>query len=99
MLNNPVFLAGANRGVKYMNGLVIALIVGGIAGWLAGRIMKSGSQGLILNIVIGIIGGVLGGWLFGLAGVSIASGIINSVITATFGAVILLYVFAKLKKS
>ena len=82
-----------------MDGIIASILVGGVAGWLAGMIKKSGSQGLLMNIVIGIIGGVVGSWLFGLVGVSIGSGLIGSVITATIGAVVLLLIYAKLKKS
>ncbi len=78
-----------------MGGLIASLIVGGIAGWLAGMIMKGKGLGILMNIVIGIIGGVLGGWLFGLFGAGLGAGIIGSVITATIGAVILLWIISK----
>jgi uncharacterized membrane protein YeaQ/YmgE (transglycosylase-associated protein family) len=80
-----------------MEGLVGSLIVGGIAGWLAGQIMKGKGQGVLLNIIIGIIGGVIGGWLFGLFGAGLDAGIIGSLITATIGAVILLWIVGKVK--
>jgi len=79
-------------------GLIAALIVGGIAGWLAGIIMKGQGQGVMMNIVIGIIGGLVGGFLFSLLGMgSESSGMIGSIIVATIGAVILLWIVNKIK--
>ena len=61
-------------------GLIAALIVGGIAGWLAGIIMKGQGQGVMMNIIIGIIGGLVGGFLFSLLGMgSESSGMIGSI--------------------
>jgi uncharacterized membrane protein YeaQ/YmgE (transglycosylase-associated protein family) len=80
-----------------MGSLIASLIVGGIAGWLAGMIMKGQGYGVIMNIVIGIIGGVLGGWLFGLFGANLGAGMIGSLITATIGAIILLWIASKIK--
>ena len=58
------------------------IIIGAIAGWLAGKIMKGGGFGLLMNMVLGIIGGVVGGWVFGLFGLSTDGGLIGSLITA-----------------
>lgn len=80
-----------------MTGILTSLIVGGIAGWLAGIIMKGKGQGILINIIVGIVGGVLGGWLFGLLGFTIGPGLVSSVVTATIGAVLLLFVVSKLK--
>ena len=70
--------------------LLIWLLVGAIAGWLAGLIVSGGGFGLIGNIVIGIIGAVIAGTLFPYLGVSLGSGIIAAIIHSTIGAVILL---------
>jgi uncharacterized membrane protein YeaQ/YmgE (transglycosylase-associated protein family) len=80
-----------------MEGILIWLIVGGIAGWLAGLIVKGGGQGIIANIIIGIIGAVIGGWVFEQLGVAIGAGLINSIITAVVGAVILLFVLGLIR--
>jgi uncharacterized membrane protein YeaQ/YmgE (transglycosylase-associated protein family) len=80
-----------------MDGILGALVVGGIAGWLGGKIIKGGGQGLIMNIVIGIVGGVLGGWAFAFLGVTIVPGMVGSLITATIGAVLLLWIISKIK--
>ena len=77
-------------------GFIAYLIVGGIAGWLAGVIMKGSGHGLLMNIVIGIIGGLIGGSLFSLLGMGTTS-MIGSIITATIGAVILLWIVNKIK--
>lgn len=66
------------------------IIIGGLAGWLAGVIMKDQS-GLIMNIIIGIVGAFIGGWLFGVLGISPDSGFVGSLVTATVGAVVLLF--------
>lgn len=82
-----------------MEGIFISLVIGGIAGWLAGMIFKGSGQGLVMNIVVGIIGGVLGGWLFGLLGISVAPGFFDAIIFSTIGAIILLFILSKLKKA
>ncbi len=79
-----------------INSLVIFLVIGALAGWLAGNIMKGTGFGIIGNIAVGIIGAVLGGFLFGLLGIS-ASGLIGSLITATAGAIALLFIVRTVK--
>ena len=78
--------------------LIWFLIIGGLAGWLAGLIMKGKGFGLVGNIIIGVLGAVLGGLLFGLLGLS-ATGTIGSLVTATVGAVVLFAAVARLKKA
>ena len=73
------------------------LVIGAIAGWLAGNLMKGGGFGLFGNIIVGVIGAVVGGWVFGFLGVT-ASGFIGSLITAVVGAGILLFVVGLFKK-
>lgn len=73
------------------------LIIGAIAGWLAGLLMKGKGFGLFGNIVIGCIGALLGGFLFGLFGISSGS-LLGSLITALVGAVVLIYVVRLVKK-
>ena len=81
-----------------VQGLIIFLAIGAIAGWLAGTWMKGGGFGLLGNIIVGIIGAVVGGFVFGLLGIS-AAGLIGSVISATAGAGLLLCVVGRIKKS
>ena len=61
------------------------IIIGIVAGFLAGKIMRGGGFGLVINLLLGILGGVLGGWVFALFGLA-ASGLIGSLITSTVGA-------------
>ena len=63
-----------------------------MAGYVAGKIMRGGGFGLIVNLVVGIIGGVLGGWLFSLLGIYSTGGIIGSLVVATIGAIVLLWI-------
>lgn len=72
-------------------GLIVYLIIGGIAGWLAGHFMKGKGFGILRNIIIGIIGSFIGGFGFDLLGLS-STGFIGSVVTATVGAVVLIYI-------
>jgi uncharacterized membrane protein YeaQ/YmgE (transglycosylase-associated protein family) len=61
--------------------ILIWIIVGALAGWLAGLVVRGFGFGLVGNIIIGIVGAFLGGWLFGMMGVSIGAGIINAIFT------------------
>jgi len=78
--------------------LLFFLIIGLLAGWLAGQLMKGGGYGLAGDLVIGVIGAILGGWLLGEIGF-IAHGLIGRLITATFGAVVLLYLVRLIKRA
>lgn len=73
------------------------LIIGAVAGWLAGQITRGKGFGLLMNLIVGIVGAVLGGFLFGLLDIA-AVGKIGELFTATVGAVVLLFVLRKLKK-
>ncbi len=72
--------------------LIVWLIVGGVAGWLAGLIVKGYGFGLIGNIVVGIVGAFIAGWLLPRLGIAIGSGIVAAIINAMIGAVILLVI-------
>jgi len=78
--------------------LIILLIVGAIAGWLAGVIMKGYGFGLIGNIAVGIVGAVIGGWLLPRIGINLGGSIIAAIINAVIGAVILLFVIGLVKR-
>lgn len=73
-----------------MENLIYWIIIGLVAGWLAGQIMRGGGFGLIGNTVIGLVGAVIGGYIFSALDVSVGTGIVNQIITALVGAVILL---------
>jgi len=66
------------------------LIVGIVAGWLAGVLVKGGGFGVIGDLIVGAIGAVLGGWLFTTLDASAGGGLVGSIIVATIGAVVLL---------
>ncbi len=68
--------------------MIYFLVVGIVAGFLAGKIMRGKGFGIIGDLVVGVIGGMLGGWLFGLFGIH-SGGLIGSIVTATIGAVVL----------
>ncbi len=73
------------------------IVVGAIAGWLSGLIMKGSGFGLLGNIVVGVIGAVVGSWLFTFFGVSAGRGMVGSILMAMAGAVVLLWVARLLK--
>jgi uncharacterized membrane protein YeaQ/YmgE (transglycosylase-associated protein family) len=78
--------------------LIIWLIVGAIAGWLAGMVVKGGGYGLIGDIIVGIIGALIAGWLLPQIGIVIGAGIIGAIINAFIGAVILLIILRLIKR-
>ena len=78
--------------------LLIWLVVGAIAGWLAGLIVKGYGFGLIGNVVVGIIGAVIAGWLLPRIGIMIGGGFIAAIINAVIGAVILLVIIGLIRR-
>jgi uncharacterized membrane protein YeaQ/YmgE (transglycosylase-associated protein family) len=81
-----------------MSGLIWWVLVGLVAGFLAGKVMKGGGFGILMDIVVGIVGGVIGGFLFGLLGI-VAVGLIGSIVVAFVGAVILIWLVRQFKKA
>jgi uncharacterized membrane protein YeaQ/YmgE (transglycosylase-associated protein family) len=79
-------------------GIIIWLIVGGVAGWLAGLIVKGYGFGLIGNIIVGIVGGLIAGWLLPRLGIAIGGGIVAEIINAVIGAVILLVIIGFIRR-
>jgi uncharacterized membrane protein YeaQ/YmgE (transglycosylase-associated protein family) len=73
-------------------GLLIILLVGLVAGWLAGKIVAGGGFGLIGDIAVGIVGALIGSWLMPHLGIRMGSGIVSAIVVATIGAVLLLVV-------
>ncbi len=70
--------------------MLYSILVGLIAGWLAGQMMKGGGYGVLMDIVLGLLGGVVGGWLFSAAGVFPGGGILGSIAVSFIGAVLLI---------
>ena len=75
------------------------IIVGLIAGWATGKIMKGEGYGTMMDIIIGIAGAILGGFIMRLAGFSSAGGMIYTVLVAILGGVILTWIVRQLKKA
>jgi uncharacterized membrane protein YeaQ/YmgE (transglycosylase-associated protein family) len=79
--------------------VLIWLVVGAIAGWLAGVIVKGGGFGLVGDIVVGIVGAVIGGWLLPRLGLHLGVGIVSVILSATLGAVVLLLVLRLVRRA
>jgi uncharacterized membrane protein YeaQ/YmgE (transglycosylase-associated protein family) len=77
--------------------LLIILVVGVIAGWLTGQIMRGAGFGLVGDLIIGIIGAVIGSWLLPQLGIRLGTGMVAAIANATIGAIILLFVLGLLR--
>lgn len=75
------------------------ILIGLVAGWLAGQLMKGGGFGVIGDIIVGVIGALIGGFLFSALGVSMGGGLLGSIIVATTGAVILIFLLRLIKRA
>lgn len=78
-------------------GIIYSLIIGCLAGFCAGELMKGGGFGIIMNIVLGLFGGALGGWLFSMLGIE-WGGVLGQLGTAIIGAVAILWIASFFKK-
>jgi uncharacterized membrane protein YeaQ/YmgE (transglycosylase-associated protein family) len=79
-------------------GLLWTLIIGAVAGFLAGQLVSGRGFGLIVDIIVGIVGSVIGNWVFGMLNI-LPVGLIGTLISATIGAVILLIIIKAIKKA
>jgi uncharacterized membrane protein YeaQ/YmgE (transglycosylase-associated protein family) len=79
-----------------LTGLLIWIVIGAIAGFLAGQIMKGGF-GLVGDIIVGMIGAVIGGWLLG--GIIAIGGLLGSIVLATLGAIILIFILRLVRRA
>ena len=79
--------------------LIVWLVIGAIAGWLAGLIVEGYGLGLMGNIVVGIVGAIVAGWLLPRIGFVFVGGIVAAIINAVIGAVILLLVIGLFKRA
>jgi uncharacterized membrane protein YeaQ/YmgE (transglycosylase-associated protein family) len=79
--------------------LLVWLVVGAVAGWLAGLVVRGGGFGLIGNIVVGVLGAFVGGWLFDQFDITAGVGIFNAIIGATIGAVVLLFILRIVRRA
>jgi uncharacterized membrane protein YeaQ/YmgE (transglycosylase-associated protein family) len=74
------------------------ILIGLVAGWLAGMLVKGGGFGVIGDIVVGVLGALVGGFLFGFLGFSSSGGLLGSIVVATVGAVVLIFVLRLIKR-
>jgi uncharacterized membrane protein YeaQ/YmgE (transglycosylase-associated protein family) len=79
--------------------LIWFLVIGLIAGFLAGKLVKGGGFGVVGDLIVGVVGAILGGWLFGVLGIFPGGGLIGSLIVATVGAVVLLFLVRLIKRA
>ncbi|MCA1403849.1 GlsB/YeaQ/YmgE family stress response membrane protein [Ensifer sp. IC3342] len=79
--------------------ILVFLIVGAVAGWLAGLIVSGFGFGLVGNIVVGIVGAFIAGFLFPAIGISLGTGILSAIIHSTIGAIILLVLIRIVKQA
>ena len=79
--------------------LLIWLVVGAVAGWLAGTLVKGGGFGLLGDIVVGIVGAFIAGWLFPKLGFHLAAGIVGVILSATIGAIVLLLLLRLIRRA
>jgi uncharacterized membrane protein YeaQ/YmgE (transglycosylase-associated protein family) len=79
--------------------LIWVIIVGLIAGWATGKIMKGSGYGTLMDIILGIAGGIVGGWIMSILGFYTSGGVVPSIVVATLGAVVLVSLLRMLKKA
>jgi uncharacterized membrane protein YeaQ/YmgE (transglycosylase-associated protein family) len=73
------------------------IIIGILAGFLAGKIVKGSGMGILIDLLVGIVGSLIGGWIFGLLGLA-AYGLLGQLVMATVGAIVLLLIVKAIKK-
>jgi len=81
-----------------VTGLIWFLLIGLIAGWLAGKVVRGGGYGVVGDMIVGVIGALIGGWLFGKLGIA-AGGLLGAIITAFVGAVILILLLRLIRRA
>ena len=80
-----------------MWGIIVSILIGALAGFIAGKIMKKGF-GLLISIIVGLVGGVLGSWIFSILGLSSSGSFWGQLVVGTVGAVVLLFILSLFKK-
>lgn len=79
--------------------MLYSILVGLIAGWLAGQFMKGGGYGVIVDIILGLLGGIVGGWVFGSLGIWPGGGTFGLIFVSFVGAVILVAISRALRRA
>ena len=80
-----------------LTGLLLWIVIGAVAGWLAGQIMKGSGYGIVGDIIIGMVGALIGGWLLG--SIIAIGGLLGSIVLATLGAIILIFVLRLVQRA
>ena len=80
-----------------MEGLLLLIFIGLVAGWLAGVLVKGGGFGILGDIVVGVLGAVIGGYIFGVVGIG-GSGLLGQILVATVGAILLIFVLRLIRR-
>jgi uncharacterized membrane protein YeaQ/YmgE (transglycosylase-associated protein family) len=75
------------------------ILIGLVAGWLAGTLVKGGGFGVVGDIVVGVVGALLGGWLFSALGISSGGSLLGAIIVATIGAIVLIFILRLIKRA
>ena len=88
----------ADQFVMSLESLIWFLLIGLIAGWLAGKVVRGGGFGVVGDMIVGVIGAFIGGWLFSKMGVSAGGGMLGSIITAFVGAIILILLLRLIRR-
>jgi uncharacterized membrane protein YeaQ/YmgE (transglycosylase-associated protein family) len=79
-------------------GILIIILVGVIAGWLAGKLVKGGGFGLVGDLIVGVVGALIGGWLLPRLGIYLGAGLLSAIASATIGAVVLLVIIKLVRR-
>jgi len=80
-------------------GLIVLLLVGLVAGWLAGKLIQGRGFGVIGDLIVGVIGAFLGNWILGTIGIFVGMGLIGEIVTATLGAVVLVLIIRLVRRA
>jgi len=80
-------------------GIIAWIIVGAVAGWLAGLIVKGAGFGLLGNIVVGIVGAVVAGWLLPQLGIRLGVGMVGEIINAAIGGIVVLVILSLIRRA
>ena len=82
-----------------LESLIWFLLIGLIAGWLAGKVMRGGGYGVVGDMIVGVIGALIGGWLFSRLGIGIGGGLIGAIIVAFVGACLLIFLLRIIRRA
>lgn len=82
-----------------LQGLIIFVVIGIVAGWIASQVVRGGGYGLVGDLIVGVLGALIAGWLFPRLGFNLGGGILAAIISAAIGAIILLIIVRLVKRA